>query len=88
MEILLLALLLMQTKGEQTDWNATIKKALAFYRENRELITMLVQTVGQKQSTEETSAQQEETIKYRPQSQSDTVGAVNLMEEYLKHHAI
>ncbi len=79
MEILLLVLLLMNAKGEQSDLKQTLNSVLSFYRENRELIAMLLNATKTQQPSSEERPKEENS---RPQ---DTQSAdSSMIEELLK----
>ncbi len=78
MEILIIVLLLMNANREGTDVKRTLYSALSFYRENRELITMLAGAMGK--SPEQSSPTNE--------NQPPQTEAVDSIENFFKSHAL
>lgn len=84
MEILALFILLTMTGKNADDLKSSLNSALSFYRENRELFTLLsgMQKVPAAQT--QSPPQKEEQIKTEP----NAFDSASLFEQYLKTHAI
>ena len=85
MEMLVLLILLM-TLDKNSDLNQKLRSALNFYRENRELITMLAGTVNAKAGAEPASAEKSAHKESRPSEEK--VDSMKILEEYLKRSAV
>ena len=85
MEILVL-LLLLTSLDKDSDITGKLRSALAFYRENRELITMLTGAVNAAQPAAATGKESaDKTTESRP---SEKVDSLKILEEYLSRSAV
>ena len=86
MEILVL-LLLLTSLDKDSDLTGKLRSALAFYRENRELITMFAGSMNASQPASPASATEsaEKTKESRP---SEKVDSLKILEEYLSRSAV
>ncbi len=88
---LILILFLLSLNDKSTDLNETLKKALAFYRENRELISMLANgsfPAAQQEPQSEQKAAENEQEKDRPQTVGQSNNAYRAVESFLSNYAI
>lgn len=92
MEMLVL-LLVLTSLDKNSDLSEKLRSALAFYRENRELIAMFANAAGAAPAAGAASAEQqqaspvqeEEKKESRPREEFDSV---KILEEYLKRSAV
>ena len=89
MELIIL-LFLLSSMNKDARLQDTLRSFLGFYKENRELITMLMSSQGQNvASPTHAQAEPEQTTSKQTESRpSEKVGQMNLLEEYLKRYAV
>lgn len=89
MQLILILFLLSMTDGSN-DLNETLKKALSFYRENREIITMLANgNFPLAPPVQEKSGQTEPTQKKdRPEEVGQSNDSKHAIEQFLSSYGI
>ena len=87
---LILILLLLSMTGDSNDLNETLKKALSFYRENREIITMLANGNFPLTGATQGSGEPSETAqkKDRPEEVGQSNDSKRAIEQFLSSYGI
>lgn len=90
--MVILLLLFTMSGNQQAEWKDKLTSALKFYRENRELIAMLAQSISQDapkaQQPQKSEPKPEENHGEEKSRPAEVGNQLSLLEEYLNRHAL
>lgn len=87
METLIL-LFLLATANSSPEMKQSLSSALAFYRENRELFSMLANGAQNPSAEQKAPAEEARTQQNSRPPAGEAGSQINILEEYLKTHAL